>query len=347
MPCDWTIVAGVRTLVVQAAPPAAWVATVAPATLTIPTCVPSSGDVVPPAALAVLAAPGGQQLYDPATEAEYSKDGAGYYVDGVGNRLTVKAGVAAGAEVRPYLAGIPAGVLVGTPSTVRAPAGFDRCTAAHHGIVALAASDVAFAALVRVSLGAVPDSDTRVLLWHMSPINSGVALSLLGTAAGRLQLQQNGQNRISQTINLPAALGSHLWIGASGQQTSPGTMAVELHTWDDTGALHDSRAASSAGFTLPLTGPYSIGARTVGAQVDGTVNGSTIDAAVGWDGSAPTRAEMESVIAAYEPERSIDGIAASMATNGLDIDVTDESAPTALPYIGAQGDGTPIMVAQP
>lgn len=294
--------------------------------------------------LAIRPTAGGRQLYDPGTGAEYAiQSGGAYdgcYVDSAGSPLTVDKGYTVGGyEVGPQRAyGLLTAVVVGSPATARR-SGFDSLSASDYIIVVLdSASTHTAIAKTTMATDASPGSAP-----FFGADASGDRWGILANGPNSLEvklLNSSGQQRLAQVVSggMYAAAATTY---TAGRMSSDGSMYAEA--WNASGSSLGSQVAATYTLTDP-DGVYYIGRDRGGS---GTFGQGTIDMILGWDGSTVDEAAVVAdLVAGATVDDICDDYMPDMCTDGAVSGAIDRTDLTALPYIGAEGDGTPVAVVE-
>jgi hypothetical protein len=116
-----------------------------------------------------------------------------------------------------------------------------------------------------------------------------------------------------------------------------------LTLWSAAGAELGTASGAAASANVLGANNYYLGCRP-----DGAIPATTLkaDQALGWDGAYKSKAQLAAVVAslvAGDPPATA-GADADMASRGTVAGGIDGTNSTALAYIGAEGDGTPVQV---
>lgn len=293
--------------------------------------------------LGVKPTAGGRKLYDPGTSAEYATDADGFYVDSAGNRLTVDAGYSAGDEVGlPAVYGLPGATVFGAPATGRR-SGFDTFSDADYIRFTPTATATDFSAfvagnrpgdfdtLLASSAGAGPD---RVVFRSGVGNSSTVIMEVLAVESG---LFDKAEANSLRAVGLPvqAAWG----YSVTGEKDAAAW-------WNET--KRDADQEGDATINPDVSGEeWYFGRNNTAGQTWGS--SGTADVVLFWE-SYQDHTAHDAMWAAWTADPDVDGLVSSLGatwgSDGLICGAIDLSDPTALAYIGAEGDGTPVVVAE-
>lgn len=297
------------------------------------------------APLAIRPTAGGRQLYDPGTGAEYATDADGYYIDSAGDRLTVDAGWEVGDEVGPKKAhGALYATVFGDPFVAGRRQGLIG-SGSDYLTAGISASDLGFfAATARTAT----NFDT---LFGIGDSGDGSRLLFRDSDGSNHELQVRDAGPVtssSATVTVASGVADPMYVAGSYDASEGDVFAI---SWDPAGGSLTELDADTVmggavydftGRTLwigrsPITGVY--------------VWDQPVSVALGWVGAAPSLATLRAVAADVYAGVDVDTLAADhgavFASDGAVCGAIDGTDPTALPYIGAEGDGTPVVVAQP
>lgn len=307
----------------------------------------ASGDLQP---LAVFPTPGGQQLFNPVTGAEYAIDAEGFYVDAIGNRLTVDVGYAVGDQVGPFEpwgeldSGAPAVVVNGQPALERAN-GFNNFSDTDYLAVPLA--DVSTSHLFSWTSGTLPDPLGTYRLLASSG-TTGFS-SFLYRLRWLVRTTIAGVNQAQAVSGVPLFNPFTLYgAGTTVSQDNPGS-TVEVTTWDQTGTQITNGSNSDIS-GLSLADTYLIGRASFGTSNPwNTTEAGIVHGVLIWADSTRTAAQLKAV-----NDQLVAGVPvfdvvqdATYYIAGIISGAIDNTNLLSLPYIGAIGDGTPVVVARP
>jgi len=290
-------------------------------------------------ALGVKPTAGGNQLYDPATSAEYATDADGFYIDSEGNRLTVDAGYGAGDAVgAPVPEGMPSATVVGDPSNGGRLVGFLASTSDYvkttldHGKWGFIAHTAKTSGIFDVLFGIKAVGSNRALL------------NKAGTADTIRLLADDGTLGIT-SASIAIAVGAECYIGGAYDGTDTGRRSIVA--MDAAGADLDAAEDDPGTPVVDLTGQEV----WLGMHPDSALHAwaQVVEQFVVWVGTAPTlvtlRLVAADIIAGTDPADIISTHGAIIVSRGMICGAIDGTDATALPYIGAVGDGTPAVVA--